>query len=147
MVVSTPNPVYNMQAASQLLSNYYKDEYEPQIAALVNEGMLNKNINSMKTPGRMYGYANAWLYAAEGFVPPEVPSQVRDMQAKLAAEGEMTWPLVGHPGDLATYMQMVSNHEVSFMRPGVADSSSTSTSTPTRFPRLAWSVSRTTRVH
>ncbi|GMK60020.1 hypothetical protein CspeluHIS016_0902370 [Cutaneotrichosporon spelunceum] len=111
MVVSTPNQVYNMQAASQLLSNYYKDEYEPQIAALVNEGMLNKNINSMKTPGRMYGYANGWLYTAEGFVPPEVPSQVRGMQAKLA-EGEMTWPLVGSPGDLATFMQMVSNHEL-----------------------------------
>ncbi|BEJ18080.1 hypothetical protein CspHIS471_0703570 [Cutaneotrichosporon sp. HIS471] len=111
MVVSTPNAVYNMQAASQLLSNYYKDEYEPQIAALVNEGMLNKNINSMKTPGRMYGYANGWLYTAEGFVPPEVPSQVRGMQAKLE-EGEMTWPLVGHPGDLATFMQMVSNHEL-----------------------------------
>lgn len=112
MVVATPNAVYNMSAASQLLSNYYKDEYEPQIAALVNEGMLNKNINTMKTPGRMYGYANGWLYLAEGSVPPDLPNEVRVMQAKLE-EGEMTWPVVGHPGDLAVFMELVSKHEVS----------------------------------
>lgn len=113
MVVSTPTQAYNMNAGSQMLSNYPKEEYEPQIAALVNEGMLNKNINTLKTPGRMYGYANGWNFIAEGTLPSELPDEVRGAQAKLA-EGEMVWPLIGQAGDIAVLMELASKHEVSF---------------------------------
>lgn len=98
-----------MQAATQLLS-MPRDEYEPQIAALVNEGVLNKN-SQFRTPGRMYSFALSWLQASESHLPPGFEAEVEETNEQLD-HGPVSWPVVGKHGDLAALMTMVSNDDV-----------------------------------
>lgn len=109
MIVATPQEVYDMQAATKLLS-MPKEEYERQIAALVNEGILNRN-SQHRTPGRMYSFAQPWLQASESHLPSEFNMEVQETSEKLD-EGSIAWPVVGKHGDLAALMTMVSNNEV-----------------------------------
>ncbi|KAL1410906.1 hypothetical protein Q8F55_001849 [Vanrija albida] len=112
MIVATPNEEYSINAAANLLNVMPKQEYEPQIAALVNEGVLLKHPH-LKHTGRMYAFNSAWLFTCEGNLPPTMDKQVAKAQDIVhGAEGDdVVWPIVGDGGEIAVLMNMVSNFE------------------------------------
>lgn len=115
MIVATPNEQYSVNAAAQLLNVIPKKEYEPQIAALVNEGVLLKHPH-LKHTGRMYAFNNAWLFTCEGSLPPTMDQQVAKAEDILhGPEGDdVVWPIVGEGGEIAVLMNMASQFEAEF---------------------------------
>jgi hypothetical protein len=116
MIVGTPPAIYSTHDASKVLCAP-RDEYEPQIAALVNEMVLLKNISgsARQVPGRMYGFTTQWLQQSDNLLPAELETEIDTALARFANPDQTTqWPLIGSGGDIAALMTMVSNHEAEF---------------------------------
>lgn len=114
MIVGSPSDSYDMNHATGILS-WPKEEYEPIMASMVNDGVLLKSSVNQRTPGRMYGFHASWLTASEGSLPADIDAEVTKAIRRFENEDRTaTWPLLGNVGDLAAIVSMVSNHEVDF---------------------------------
>ncbi|CAE7225830.1 unnamed protein product [Rhizoctonia solani] len=115
MVMSTPDPYYDSNHAAAILNPFGEAMIASAVDGLKDSLDLKRVRSDKKEPGRKYRYSDADTLRLKGdFAASMYPdaATVRDNLECLRAEEWMSIDLTDEDGEVAAYLQLVSNNMV-----------------------------------
>ncbi|KZT74913.1 hypothetical protein DAEQUDRAFT_720101 [Daedalea quercina L-15889] len=120
MVLSTPNELYDVRAATDLLQSIGEDPVKVATEAMLARGVLSKVVRdpSKSRPGRTLKISDSNQNAMSGSIPQDVFQDAAALEDVLGQDDDQDawreWSLLSSDGDMAALLDLVSSNKVEF---------------------------------